>query len=200
MKKVERMTRDSIAQTLQMETGEAISTSSEPSFEEVKKQPKKFYTDKLSDAEIRNFFAPLGYVSHSPVDSVGGETVEPFIMVECEDVVVMFNDYTTRVYEKKQDSSLASYAELTNSNLGQLVAYQVATELFGRKFPESYPKKKRDFDLANINSSFRKLSPELRKFLGSAKDIQEATVKSTYNVNEYGTASFEDIPENIKRD
>ena len=156
------------------------------------------YTDKLADADIKNFFAPLGYLNHFPIDKVDGEEVEPFILVECEDVIVMFNDFTTRVYEKKQNTPLANYAELTNSNLGQLIAFQVATELFGRKFPRTYPQKKRDFDLANIDKSFKALSPDLRKFLGSAKDVQESIVKSTFNVNEYGTASYEDVPDNIK--
>lgn len=200
MKKIERMSRDSIASILAKESGqEEVKPQETVHTQSVKEQPKKFYTDKLSDAEIRSFFAPLGYISHSPIDSIGGESVEPFIMVECEDLVIMFNDFTTRVFEKKQNSSIAGYAEMSNANIGQLIAYQIATELFGKKFPESYPKKKRDFDLANINGEFRKLSPELRKFFGNAKDIQEATIKSTFNVNEYGAASLEDVPENLKR-
>ena len=201
MKKIERMTRDTIAQALESELGQPAQKPVETSFDSsVKSQPKKDYTDKLSDAEIRDFFAPLGYISHSPIDTVDGESVEPFIVVECEDVVVMFNDFTTRVYEKRPDSSLAGYAELTNANIGQLVASQIATNLFGRKFPESYPRRKRDFDLANIEKSFKSLSPELKRFLGTAKEIQEANVKSTYNVNEYGAANIEDVPSNLRRD
>lgn len=174
---------------------------------EKKQRAKKLYASKLSDKEIADFFQPLGYLEHYPISQSDEGESEPFIVVICNDRVVMFNDFTTRVYERpeaekmrngyfeelsKRDGMVSKYAEITNTDIGKLIADSIAVDLFGRKFPETYAERKKNFERQNLNSEFLRLPKDLRKFFASAKEIQDARIEAVYNMNRHGNAIVRD--------
>lgn len=172
------------------------------------KPKKSYYINKINDSEIAKFFKPLGYISHMRVDgNINDSFKDPYITVFCQEYIIMFSDFTTKVYEQENFApyeyfddyseinsavKLKNFAELTNTTVGKLVADSVAVNFLGQKFPGTYASKKRIFDQNNLRHAFKKLSPEHQKFFGSAKEIAEADITSTYNMNAYGKANIEE--------
>ncbi len=166
---------------------------------------KKVYIGQLSDKDIETFFAPLGYAYHMKNENVNGGN-EPFIIVVCDNYTIMFNDFTTRVYDEGAISSnsfyapendefakrLRNYEELTNTPIGKLISDAIAIDFLGKKFSETYPQKKKAFDEANLKSAYKQLTAEQKKFFASAKEMQEANIVARLNMNAYGKANIED--------
>ncbi len=203
MKKVERVTPSEIA----AERGEqSINTIPKSDLSRKKDQSLGYYINQLKDSEIKKFFEPLGYITHTLVNSDLHQVAGPYYIVVCNDYIIFFNDYSTKVNSIEEttegqlwdnidnlnpDQLLKKYAEITNTSVGKMISDSIAVNLFGKRFRESYNQKKKTFDENNLKVAFYDLTPDQRKFFKDAKEIQEADIISRYNMNAYGMANIE---------
>lgn len=205
MKKVERVALSEIA----AERGEQVRNAVPNSVLGEKKNRAlnlSYYISQLKDSEIKKFFAPLGYVEHMFVDNDSQKMAGPYYIVICNNYIIFFNDYSTKVNiieetnendlfnnltKLNPDQLLEKYAEITNTPAGKLIADSITVNFLGRRFSETYPKKKKAFDENNIKMAFNELDPEQKRFFAAAKEIQEADITSRYNMNAYGMANIE---------
>lgn len=167
--------------------------------EQTKKEnrKKKIYISKLSDDEIAKFFAPLDYITHMRVGAENDD-VEPFIIVECDNYIIMFNDHTRKTStsyaaDPVSSSKLDRLAEIMGTTVDQLVDTAITVDLLGNRFPETYPESHAKFLENNIKASVKELPSDLKKFFGSAIEVQSAKNKATFNMNEYGMANIESL-------
>ena len=197
MGKIERVTRDDFIREGLFHDFNSVKVY--PSQNKLSHAPRKTYIEQLKDKEIAEFFKPLGYREHffqneKPETS---DTPIPFIFVDCDNMIVLFNDFTSRVYEKHSETEepasneTEKYADLTNTNVGKMVSDAIAVDFLGRRFSETYPSKKKEFDKNNLETAFKGLPKELRKFFASAHELQQADIISKYNFNAYGTPNIE---------
>ena len=157
---------------------------------------KKYFVDELTDLDIINFFSRYGYLSHQRgfIDEVGS-----CINVDCEDMIIMFSDFTVdcEPIRNRSAEGIFNYDEfeamckMIGSEPRIVVADSIFLELLG-SLPY-YVEKKEDFDANNREKVYRKAPENYKNILKKPLVVQAAKDSAPQTIKQYGGATPQDI-------
>lgn len=134
--------------------GTATQNASQQPVKKVSKKSKENYVDRITDKQIREFFAPYGYFDHARNEKAG--TIE----VLCNDCMIIFNDFTvladaTNWYEVEDDRAFNFHdffmlCSQLNTTPSRAIADRLESEIFN-KMPY-YVERKKQFTENNIEN------------------------------------------------